>query len=494
MNVLEAKNITKQFPGVVALESVDITFKKGEIHCVIGENGAGKSTLIKCLTGVYTAEEGSISINGIDTKKNKSLFDKIAYVPQEIDLFGHMSVAENLFMPYEKSGFKGLVNQKLLEKKAIPLLEKFKINVKPDDHVKDISVSAQQLIQSIRAIAHEDYEVLILDEPTTSLTTEDAKILFNIIREIKNQNKSVIFISHKLEEIFDLGDVITIMKNGQKVAYSDLKDATIPWIINKMTGRNVDQEKQFYSDKVSDEVLLEVDNLTGADFTGISFKLKKGEILGFSGLVGSGRSELMQAIFGNLPVYSGSIKFKGKEWKTGDTNYSVNNGFFYLPEDRKGQGILPLLSIRENISVSNLDRLKDGLFISARKEKNSADDVISTYDIKTPDSEKAIKFLSGGNQQKVIIGRSMNCNPKVLVFDEPTKGIDVGTKAEIYRLMKELAEEKGIGIILISSEMDEVKKCSNRIIALYGGKKYGEFPFTATKEQILNAIIGVKSE
>ena len=494
MNVLEAKNITKQFPGVLALDSVDISFKKGEIHCIIGENGAGKSTLIKCLTGVYTAEDGHIVINGTDTRKHKALFEKIAYVPQEIDLFGHMSVAENIFMPFEKSGIKGVVNQKELNKRAVPFLERFKIDVKPDDLVKDVSVSAQQLIQSIRAIAHEDYDVLILDEPTTSLTTEDTKILFDFIKEIKEHNKSVVFISHKLEEIFELGDVITIFKNGQKVAFSDIKDADVPWVIKKMTGRNVDQDKVFYSDNVKDEILLEVDDLTGADFTNISFKLRKGEILGFSGLVGSGRSELMQAIFGYKPVFAGSIKMDGKKWKTGDTNYSVSNGFFYLPEDRKEQGILPVLSIRENISVSSLDRLKEGLFISIRKEKESAEQVIKTYDIKTPDAEKAIKFLSGGNQQKVIIGRSMICKPRILVFDEPTKGIDVGTKAEIYRLMKELAEKEGIGIILISSEMDEVKKCSNRIIALYDGRKYGEFSPSATKEEILNAIIGVKSE
>lgn len=428
MNVLEAKNITKQFPGVLALDSVDISFKKGEIHCIIGENGAGKSTLIKCLTGVYTAEDGYILINDNDTRKNKMLFEKIAYVPQEIDLFGHMSVAENIFIPFEKSGLKGVINQTELNKKAIPFLKRFKLNVKPDDLVKDVSVSAQQLIQSIRAIAHEDYDVLILDEPTTSLTTEDTKILFNFIKELKDQNKSVVFISHKLEEIFELGDVITIFKNGQKVSFSNIKDVDVNEVIRKMTGRNVDHDQVFYSDNVGDDVLLEVDNLTGADFTNISFKLMKGEILGFSGLVGSGRSELMQAILGYLPVYSGSIKMYGENWKTKDTHYSVNNGFFYLPEDRKEQGILPVLSIRENITVSNLDRLKYGLFISGRKEKESADQVIKTYDIKTPNSEKAIKFLSGGNQQKVIIGRSMTCQPRVLVFDEPTKGIDVGTK------------------------------------------------------------------
>lgn len=493
MKVLEAQNITKLFPGVVALDSVDVSFEPGEIHCVIGENGAGKSTLIKCLTGVYEPEEGQVLIGGEDALKNKVLFDKVAYVPQEIDLFGYMSVAENLFLPYEKSGLKGIVNQKELEKKAVPLLEKFRIPVKPDELVKDISVSAQQLLQIARATVHEDYEVLMLDEPTTSLTTSDTQILFDIVKEIKAENKAIIFISHKLEEIFALGDVLTVFRNGKKVAYSKLEEIDIPWVIRQMTGRELDQEQVFYSDKVSDEVLLEVDRLTGERFTDVSFTLKKGEILGFSGLVGAGRSELMQAIFGYLPVYSGSVKLDGEDWKLGDTNYSVNHGFIYLPEERKKQGILPVLSIRENISVSSLADLKSGFGISKRKEDELAGRIIDTYDVKTPDAEKEIQFLSGGNQQKVIIGRSMCCSPKVLVFDEPTKGIDVGTKAEIYRLMKELAEEKGIGIILISSEMEEIKKCSNRIIALYEGKKAGEYDAEADKEAILSAIIGVNS-
>lgn len=492
MKVLEARNITKIFPGVVALDSVDISFELGEIHCIIGENGAGKSTLIKCLTGVYEPEEGKVLIHGEDVLENKKLFDKIAYVPQEIDLFGYMSVAENLFLPYEKSGFRGFINKKELEEKAKPLLKKFHIQVEPGDLVKDISVSEQQLLQIARAAVHEEYEVLMLDEPTTSLTTKDARILFDIIRQIKNENKAIIFISHKLEEIFDLGDVITIFRNGAKVAYSDIKKTDIPWVIAQMTGRVLDQTQVFYSEMVTDEVLLEVEHLTGERFTDISFSLKKGEILGFSGLVGAGRSELMQAVFGYLPVYAGRVKLDGKEWKLGDTNYSVNNGLIYLPEERKAQGILPVLSVRENISVSKLDDLKSTIGISKKKETELAEKVISDYDVKTPDMEKEIKFLSGGNQQKVIIGRAMSCNPKVLVFDEPTKGIDVGTKAEIYRMMKELAEKKQIGIILISSEMEEVKKCSNRIIALYNGKKAGEYDVKADKEKILSAIIGVK--
>lgn len=493
MKVLEAHNITKLFPGVVALDSVDVAFEPGEIHCIIGENGAGKSTLIKCLTGVYQPEEGEVLINGEDAIKNKALFDKIAYVPQEIDLFGYMSVAENLFLPYEKSGIKGIVNQKELEKKAVPVLERFKIPVEPDALVKDISVSSQQLLQIARACVHEEYEVLMLDEPTTSLTTSDTEILFDIVRTIKKQNKAIIFISHKLEEIFSLGDVITVFRNGKMVAGDVISNVNIPWVIKQMTGKELDQDQVFCSEKVSEKVLLEVSNLTGEKFSDISFTLKKGEILGFSGLVGAGRSELMQAIFGYLPVYSGTVMLDGEAWKLGDTNYSVNHGFIYLPEERKKQGILPVLSIRENISVSTLDTLKSGFSISRRKEEELAREVIDTYDVKTPDTDKAIQFLSGGNQQKVIIGRAMKCNPKVLVFDEPTKGIDVGTKAEIYRLMKELAEEKGIGIILISSEMDEVKKCSNRIIALYEGKQAGEYDAKADKDTLLSAIIGVNS-
>ena len=469
MKILEAKNITKMFPGVIALDSVDVAFEPGEIHAIIGENGAGKSTLIKCLTGVYEPEEGEVMIGGENAMKNKALFDKVAYVPQEIDLFGYMSVAENLFIPYEKSGVKGTVNQKELEKRAIPILEKFSIPVKPNELVKDISISSQQLLQIARATVHEDYDVLMLDEPTTSLTSRDTKILFNIVEKIKKENKAIIFISHKLEEIFQLADVITVFRNGKKVAYSEIKDVDTNWVIKQMTGRELNQNERFYSTKVSDEVLLEVNNLTGERFTNVSFKLKKGEILGFSGLVGAGRSEVMQAIFGYLPVYKGSVKLDGADWKLGDTNYSVKNGFIYLPEERKKQGILPVLSIRDNISVSVLDNLKSGISISRKKENELAKSVIETYDVKTPGADKEIQFLSGGNQQKVIIGRAMACKPKLLVFDEPTKGIDVGTKTEIYRLMKKLAEEEGIGIIMISSEMEEIKKCSNRVIAMYEG-------------------------
>lgn len=492
MKILEANNITKYFPGVKALSNVDFDINRGEIHCIIGENGAGKSTLIKCLTGVYHPEEGRILIDEKDTKKNPELFNKVAYVPQELDLFNDLTVAENLFLPFDKTGIKGFINPRQLEKKALPLLKKFKINVQPDMLIRDIPVSAQQLVQIVRATVHQNYEVLMLDEPTTSLTTEDTATLFEAIRDIKAAGKAVIFISHKLEEILALGDVVTVFRNGQKVVFANVKDIDIPWIIRKMTGHALNHEKTFFSGKVSEKVLLEVENLTGDKFYDISFRLHEGEILGFAGLVGAGRSEIMQAIFGYTPVYSGKVLVHGQKWKLGDTSYSVHNGLVYLPEERKKQGIFPILSVKENISMPLLDKLKAVFTISKKKEDALANEVISSYSIKTPDNEKQIKYLSGGNQQKVIIGRAMSCSPKILIFDEPTKGIDVGTKAEIYSLMQKLAEENGIGIILISSELEEIRKCANRIITFYEGKKYGEFTSDDSKEAILSAMIGVQ--
>ncbi len=491
MKVLEVKNVSKIFPGVVALDSCDIAFNTGEIHCIMGENGAGKSTLIKCLTGFYKTDEGEILIHDQNVDKNKSLLNKIAYVPQEIDLFDYMTVAENLFIPFERSNIYGMVNQRKLEEKAKPLLNKFKINVSPGTLVKNISVSQQQLVQSIRAIANENYEILILDEPTTSLTFADTEILFDIIRELKNKNKVIIFVSHKLSEIFNIGDVITVFRNGVKISHAPVKNVDSSWITSSMSGRDINHEQLYYSNNTRDKVLLEVNHLTGDSFTDISFNLKEGEILGFAGLIGAGRSELMQGILGYLPVYSGTVRLEGKKYKLGDSHYAVKNGFIYLPEERKKQGILPWLSIRENISISVIDDLCDNIFISLKKEKTLSSKVISLYEVITPDDKKAIRFLSGGNQQKVIIGRSMICKPKILVFDEPTKGIDVGTKSAIYSLMQKIVEKEKIAIILVSSEMEEIIRCSNRVIAMYNGRISGKFYRDFSKNNILNAMIGL---
>lgn len=491
MPILEAHNITKLFPGVKALDNVDIIIEEGKVNGIIGENGAGKSTLVKVLTGVYKPDKGTIKIKGKNVIDDETLFEKVSYVPQELNLFNHMSVAENLFMPFNKTGFKRIVlNQKIFHSKAIPLLETFKINVSPDDYVKNISVSNKQLLQVARAVANKFFEILILDEPTTSLTQKDTDKLFEVITQLKSENKSIIFISHKLEEIFALCDTLTVLRDGQVVGKALVNEVDKKWVVKKMSGRNIDENFTYRPKKVTKNVVLSVRNLSGVGFSNINFELHKGEILGFAGLIGAGRSEIMQTIFGILPAFSGEIKLEDKPWKFKDPVYSIKHGLFYLPEERKEQGILPDLSVRENISIQLLKQLKKGIAISANKEKEIVKEVINSFNIKTPSLEQRIKYLSGGNQQKVIIGRVMFTNPKVVIFDEPTKGIDIATKEEIYKLMKELAE-KGISIILISSELDELLKSTNRVITIYKGKITGEFETEITeKTTIMHSIIG----
>jgi ribose transport system ATP-binding protein len=496
MDVLIARDITKAFPGVVALNRVSLTIQPGRIHCIIGENGAGKSTLIKILTGISPVDEGEVFIEGkkVDyfNKKDREHFNKIAYVPQELDLFGEMSVAENIFMPYEKNGIKRIVNKKDLQIKALTWIERFKIMANPGDMVKNISVSDRQLIQIARSMTNINAKILMLDEPTTSLTTAEVERLFVVLRELKTQGKAIIFISHKLEEIFAIGDELTVLRNGVKVTGAEVKDVDIPWVISRMVGSEIDQKETYKSEKAADEVLMEVKGLCGAKFNNIDFTLHKGEILGFSGLVGSGRTEIMQAILGYLPLWAGEVLIEGKHWNCGSTTRSAASGFIYMPEERKQQGILPDLPVKQNITVSLLNKVKRMFLISTKAENQLTAEVIQTYEIKTASYDQHIRFLSGGNQQKVIIGRAMFASPKILVFDEPTKGIDVGSKIEIYKLMKRLAEEEQIGVILISSEMNEVLRCSNRVITVYFGEKVGEFSAPFDKTRIMNAIMGIQ--
>ena len=490
MAVLEVRRLTKRYTGVTALRSVDIVIEEGQVHGIVGENGAGKSTLIKCLTGVVTPDEGAVFIEGENALEKKAMFSRIAYVPQEIDLFGDMTVAENLFLPFEKHGIRGPIRQKTLNKKAFPLLRRFQLDVLPDSPVAKIPVSAQQLLQCVRAVVHENYRVLMLDEPTTSLTSADTDRLFQIVSDLKAQGKAIVFISHKLEEVTGLADTISVFRNGENVAFRRRKDADIPWIVAQMTGRRIARNRLYGSRAVTGRSILEVNGLSGSGFSNITFSVKAGEILGFSGLVGSGRSEVMQTILGIRPASCGRVCINGKPLPLGDAARAVQYGFIYLPEERKRQAILPALSVRENISISLLDKLSGILGLSLKRERKLVNEIIQAFQIKSAGIEQHIRFLSGGNQQKAIIGRAMRAYPKVLVFDEPTKGIDVGTKAEIYALMQKLAETEEIGIILISSEMDEVKKCANRIVTLYNGKKTGEFSSTVTKARIMQAIFG----
>lgn len=492
MSVLEARNVSKSFPGVKALNDVSVTFEPGKIYGIIGENGAGKSTLVKILTGVYPPDEGQVLIEGQDARANPRLFAKVAYAPQEIDLFPHMTVAENLFIPFHRVGFDWLfVNRRRLYEAARPYLERFKISAQPTDIVRNISVSNQQLVQIARATANKDYRVLILDEPTTSLTLRDVDNLFAVLQQLKAEGKAIVFISHKLEELQELCDEITVLRNGVKVGHEAMRKVDRKWIVTMMSGRNIDESDVFRPRTPAGETLLKVEGLTGKGFADISFELRRGEVLGFAGLVGSGRSEIMQTIFGILPARKGSVTFDGRPWRLGSAVHSVKNGLFYLPEERKQQGILPHLSVRENIAIALLDKISQGPIVSGRRERSVVHEIVKAYDIRTPTVERKIVHLSGGNQQKVIIGRSMSCEPKVLIFDEPTKGIDVGTKFEIYKLMQSLVEERGVSIILISSELEELLRCANRVLVIYRGRVRAEFDTaTADTSEIVDAMIG----
>jgi len=494
MNILEARNITKRFPGVLALNKVDLTVREGEVHCVVGENGAGKSTLVKVLTGLYRAEEGDLLIGdeAVDVH-TQHLTKAVAYVPQELDLFPHMTVMENLFIPFRNVGVtKGIYRRAELERKAQSYIERLSMDVRPGDIVNRIPVSDQQLLQVARALAIEDAKIIILDEPTTSLTKEESKRLFGVINNLKKDGKSIIFITHKLDEVFAIGDVVSVLRNGELVGHSSLDSVDADWIIKKMSGQELDMTKSYRPQKKPGDTILNVSGLCGQGFSNVSFSLREGEVLGFAGLVGAGRSEIMQTIFGYLPKSGGEISFSGSAWKTGDPAYSIKNGIVYLTEERRAYGIFPYLNIKDNIGVLVPGKTSRNGVINQRNDAALAKRVVAEYDVKTPSIETLIMNLSGGNQQKVLIGRSMESQPKILIFDEPTKGIDVKTKAEIYSLMKRLAEEQRVGIILVSSEIEEILRCANRVVAVYQGSVVSELDSEGLNtEKLVSSIIGV---
>ncbi len=494
MAYLEARGLGRDFPGVTALDDVDIDISSGRTHVLVGENGAGKSTFVKMVTGTDRPSRGTIRIDGKDAHDHPELFRYVAYVPQELNLFPHMSVAENLLMPFARSGHHGIVRRRALEAEAQTYLDRFGIEARPSDLVRNISVPDQQLLQIARASTNKDMKVLILDEPTSSLTPIEVERVFRVIRDFHDRGVAVVFISHKMDEVFDIGHDYTVLRNGRKIEAGKLSEVNEEALIRAMSGQKLELGTVFRPESERGAALLEVDGLSGPRFDDVSFTLDAGEILGFAGLVGSGRSELMQTIFGFRKARGGSVRMNGADWPLGDTTKSVRGGMLYLSEERKHHGIFPNLSLRENIGLSITDLTNSPLGISASKERAAVDGIIDDYEIRTASREKKISCLSGGNQQKAIIGRAMAMAPKILIFDEPTKGIDVRTKAQIYGIMKSLAE-KGIGIILVSSEMDELRKCASRIITMHSGRVTGEFDSATTEgEQLVGAIFAREAD
>ncbi|MGJ7041621.1 ribose transport system ATP-binding protein [Shinella sp. BE166] len=495
MAYLETRGLGRDFPGVTALDGVDLTIELGRTHILAGENGAGKSTLVKILTGTDRPSRGQVLIDGRDPAEDASLYKNVAYVPQELNLFPQMSVAENLFMPFDRTGHGGLlVNRNALVEEARTYLERFGIEADPRYLVANISVSDQQLLQIARACTNAAMKVLILDEPTSSLTRVEVDRVFKVIRGLLDRDHAIVFISHKMDEVFAIGDDYTVLRNGEKIESGRIADIAEADLIRAMSGRDLSFDEHFRPKGPVTDTIMQVRGLSGARFHDVDFELRRGEILGFAGLVGAGRSEVMQTIFGFLKAKAGTVTVDGRPWTLNDTSASVDGGMLYLSEERKHHGIFPLLSLRENIGISILSLTKGAFGISGGREREAVQKIIDDYGIRTSGMGKRISQLSGGNQQKAIIGRAMATRPRVLIFDEPTKGIDIRTKTEIYRIMKGLAEE-GVGVILVSSELDELKKCASRIVTMHHGRITGEFDTTNTSnETLVGAIFGTEAK
>jgi len=497
MAYLETRGLGRDFPGVTALNGVDLSIELGRTHILAGENGAGKSTLVKILTGTDRPSRGTVLIDGRDPIGNPALYKNVAYVPQELNLFPQMSVAENLFMPFDRTGHGGLlVDRRALVREAKSFLERFGIEADPRDLVANISVSDQQLLQIARACTNANMKVLILDEPTSSLTRVEVDRVFKVIRGLLDRDHAIVFISHKMDEVFAIGDDYTVLRNGEKIESGKIANIKETDLIRSMSGRDLAMDEHFRPQvPVTDtDTVMDVRALSGARFKDVSFELRRGEILGFAGLVGAGRSEVMQTIFGFLKATAGQVTVEGRRWVLNDTSSSVAGGMLYLSEERKHHGIFPLLSLRENIGISILSLTRGPFGISGGRERDAVQAIIDAYGIRTAGMGKRISQLSGGNQQKAIIGRAMATRPRVLIFDEPTKGIDIRTKTEIYKIMKGLAEE-GVGVILVSSELDELKKCASRIITMHHGRITGEFDTATTSNQtLIGAIFGTEAK
>jgi len=491
---LEMKNISKTYPGVRALENVDFDLKKGEVHALVGENGAGKSTLMKILSGFHRKDSGDIRLEGkaIDIKSPRAAISLgISTIYQDIIAVPYISVAENILMGNRPRNRFGIIRWRELNRKVSKLLEELSIDLNTRETVSNLSTAQQQLVEIVKALSI-DSKIIIMDEPTAPLTEDEKNILFMIINNIKKTGVSVIYISHRMEEIFEIADRVTILRDGKKINTKPVKDTSHDEVIKDMIGREIDE---MFSEKKStdiDKVILEIKDFSKAKyFKNIDFELHKGEILGFAGLVGAGRSELMKTIFGILNKDSGEVYLDGNKVTIRSPKKAIRLGLGLVPEDRKTEGLILDLPVDQNISIADLKNISRFGVIISRMETRMAKGFVKSLAIKCYRLSQKVMNLSGGNQQKVIIARWLALNPKVLILDEPTKGIDVGSKAEIHKLIIDIAKH-GTSVILISSEMTEILKMSNRIIIMKEGRIVNEINGkNANEEVILRNMTGI---
>ncbi len=488
MSSVEFRGITKYFPGVKALDGVSFFARGGEVIALLGENGAGKSTLLKVLNGDYQADGGQYLIDGTEhhfKSPHEAIAAGISIIYQERQIVPFLTVAENIFMeelPIDKTG---LIDFKTLNQRAKVIIDEFKLPIEPTEQVRFLSVAYQQMVEIMKAYRRKP-KIIAFDEPTASLSDNEIETLFQIIRRLKEQGIIILYVSHRMKEIFQITDQIVVIKDGKYVAQMPTKETTESELIKLMVGRDLGGIFEGLSrNEQKGEVVLEVKNLTNDYIKDVSFSLHRGEILGFCGLVGAGRTETMRAIFGADKLKSGEILLDGNQIHVKEPKQAINLGIGLCPEDRKDQGIFGGRAIKENISVVALEKVSRGQFIQSKKEAEMAEDSVKNLRVRTPSIDKLIRELSGGNQQKVILARWLAVGPKVLILDEPTKGIDVGSKSEIYQMACDLAKT-GIGVIVISSELPEVLGLSDRIIVMCGGRITGEVTAKdSTEEQLL---------
>ncbi|MBQ1310255.1 MAG: sugar ABC transporter ATP-binding protein [Blautia sp.] len=487
--ILTMKGIDKSFPGVHALDHVDLELRRGEVHALMGENGAGKSTLMKVLTGIYTKDSGSIWYEGREVEfhnTHEAQEAGIVIVHQELNMVGDLTVAQNIFIGREfKKGI--MIDDKKMIRESRKLFDELKIDIDPKAKMSDLTVGKQQMCEIAKAISHKA-KVIIFDEPSAALTEKEIEDLFSIIRDLRAQNLGIIYISHRMDEIKVITDRVTVMRDGAYVGTLITDQCTKEDIINMMVGRVIYEDPKTKSAVPADApVVLKVEHLNaGKMVQDVSFELHKGEILGFSGLMGAGRTETARALFGADPKQSGDIYINGEKVEINSPEDAVKHGIGYLSEDRKRFGIVVQKSITENSTLATLDQYMSGMFINKAEERKITERYIDELSTKTPGPDQLVVNLSGGNQQKVVIAKWLVRNCDILIFDEPTRGIDVGAKNEIYKLMNRLAAE-GKSIIMISSEMTEILRMSDRIVIMCEGRKTGEIRIEeATQEAIMD--------
>jgi ribose transport system ATP-binding protein len=486
-NMVELKSISKEFPGVKALDDVSFRLKQGEVHALLGENGAGKSTLMKILCGIYERDKGDFLVDGnrIETMTPKLAQELgIAIIHQELNMCSHLTVAENMFLAREDIKY-GFINQKVMNDRARKILEKLKLDIDPEIVVGRLPVSKQQMVEIAKALSS-DAKILIMDEPTSALTEREIKELFRIIRELKSEGKGIVYISHRLDELKEITDRITILRDGKFVITMNYSETTIPEIISYMVGREI-KEKYPRVECKKGKKILEVKNLNAKNFVkDIGFDLYAGEIIGFAGLMGAGRTELVRAIFGVDHIDSGDIFLDGERIIIKSPVDAIKAGIVCAPEDRKKEGLCTALTIRENVGLANLDHICNKIgMVSSKKEADLTMKAIQELKIKTPSISQDVKNLSGGNQQKIVVGKWLVRKARVVIFDEPTRGIDVAAKVEIYNLMNRLKEE-GIGVLFVSSELPEILGMSDKVIVMCDGRITGTIDIKdATQDKIL---------